>query len=783
MLTRIIFVYVLLVLSLQYVNSQKFVLNGYINDQKSGEAIIGANVFIKSLNSGTSTNKFGYFTLTFSKNEKIQLLISYIGYETKTFDIKLTGDTIINIGMLPSNKMLKEVTVVGERKLEEKAEIGKMNIPMSTLRTLPSITGEPDILKAFQLLPGVQMGSESNNGLFVRGGSPDQNLILLDDVTLYNVSHLGGFFSVFDPSMVKSVDLYKGGFPARYGGRISSVLDVRSKDGNLYEHKGEVGIGLISSKIFLEGPLKKGESSYAFSYRNCNFGIYSYLYNKTQGIDYKQGYYFNDINFKTNLKMSAHDRLFMSFYAGDDNVYYKEKDTELEKYNIKYSGESQLKWGNTAGSVRWLHVFDNGIFNNTTCSYTNYHYINHTLEDVEYLSDKTSFNQDLKISSGTNDLQLRNDAEIPLDKLKIRFGLVLSAHSYNPGTVLYTSNSVQENSDSTIRNKLLHAVDAYGYVEFDYKLTENLTTNTGFRTGIYRVLNTNFPVFEPRTVINWQFLPAFSIKGAYSKMSQTIHLLTNSNGGLPTDIWIPSTKTIKPQTSDQFSIGMAHTTKTNYEFIVEIYQKSVHNLIEYKQGVLLFTDTKNWDTKVETGGKGKIKGVELLVRKKTGLLTGWLGYTLSSNIRQFANLNNGKVFPYTYDQTHNISVVANYEISDKLTLSANWVYHTGNCLTLPSAKYQTYNNEFFNSEKYKTVEIYSERNGYRLPDYHRLDIGINRTKQMKKGVRNWSINIYNAYNRQNAYYVFYKNDDKGNIKLYQRSFFPIILNAGYSYVW
>jgi hypothetical protein len=399
------------------------------------------------------------------------------------------------------------------------------------------------------------------------------------------------------------------------------------------------------------------------------------------------------------------------------------------------------------------------------------------------LSDKTSFNQDLKISSGTNDLQLRNDAEIPLDKLKIRFGLVLSAHSYNPGTVLYTSNSVQENSDSTIRNKLLHAVDAYGYVEFDYKLTENLTTNTGFRTGIYRVLNTNFPVFEPRTVINWQFLPAFSIKGAYSKMSQTIHLLTNSNGGLPTDIWIPSTKTIKPQTSDQFSIGMAHTTKTNYEFIVEIYQKSVHNLIEYKQGVLLFTDTKNWDTKVETGGKGKIKGVELLVRKKTGLLTGWLGYTLSSNIRQFANLNNGKVFPYTYDQTHNISVVANYEISDKLTLSANWVYHTGNCLTLPSAKYQTYNNEFFNSEKYKTVEIYSERNGYRLPDYHRLDIGINRTKQMKKGVRNWSINIYNAYNRQNAYYVFYKNDDKGNIKLYQRSFFPIILNAGYSYVW
>ncbi len=785
-------IFLLFICYSQVLFSQKYSVSGYVLDKNTGEVIIGANIIEVNSEKGVSTNKYGFFTLK-SQNDlnQFQLQISHIGYKTQILELKLNKDTIINVEIQLADKVLNELTVIAEKKIEEKAEMGRINIPLSTIKTLPSITGEPDILKAYQLLPGIQMGSENNNGLYVRGGSADQNLFLLDDVPLYNVSHLAGFFSVFDPSMVKSVDLYKGGFPARYGGRISSVIDVRNKDGNLYKYKGEIGLGLISGKVFIEGPLKKGESSYAFSYRNCNFGIYSYLFNKFQGLKYTQGYYFNDINFKANIKLSEKNRLFLGFYRGEDNIYYKEKDTKIEQYNIKYSGKSEIKWGNTAGSLRWLHIFDNGIFNNTTLAFTNYNYTSFAESIVESINksttDKINIKDNLRLRSGTNDFQIKNDAEIPFDKLILRFGMFLGTHSYIPGIVTYINKTNEFKSDSTnsSNNQYIKALDGYGYAEFDYKISEKLTTNTGFRTGFYKVYSTYFPVFEPRFVLNYLFLPSFSVKASYSKMHQNIHLLTNSNGGLPSDIWVPSTNQIKPESSDQYAIGFAHTSAKDYEFSVELYKKKIENLIEYKQGVLIFSNFENWDTKVEKGGIGKIQGIEFLVRKKTGKLTGWIGYTLSSNTRKFENINNGKEFPYTYDQTHNVSIVGNYEISERLTLSANWVYHTGNCITLPSASYLIFDNVPYttNEGSYKTIEIYSERNGYRLPNYHRLDLALNHSKQLKKGIRNWSVNIYNVYNRQNAYYVFYKKDDDGNIKLYQRSFFPIILNIGYSYKW
>jgi len=784
---RYIFVFILFAFTLS-VYSQKSVLSGYVVDIKSGEAIIGANILELKTHIGTSTNKFGYFTLTLNKNEIHNLQFSFIGYDSKRISVKLNADTIMNIEINSTTAILNEVFVFADKKLEEKAEMGKVNIPMSTIRTLPSITGEPDILKAYQLMPGVQIGSENNNGLYVRGGTPDENLFLLDDVPLYNVSHLGGFFSVFDPSMVKSVDLYKGGFPARYGGRISSVVDIRTKDGNLYKSKGEIAFGLISGKIFLEGPIKKGESSYALSYRNCNFGIYSYLYNLSQGLKYNEGYYFYDLNFKTNMKLSQSDRLFMSFYTGEDNIYYKEKDTKVEIVNMKYSGQSELKWGNTAGSVRWLHVFNNGIFNNTTLSYTSYKYINHSQSSAEYLNDNSKISDDYQIQSGTNDFQIKNDAEIPFNNLNIRFGIAAGSHSYIPSLVTYSQTSSASSSDSTASGSSfrINAVDLYGYAEFDYKISDKLSTNAGFRTGFYLVNNTSFPVFEPRIVLNYLFLPSYSFKTSYSNMNQNIHLLTNSNGGLPTDIWVPSTKTIQPESSNQFSIGFAHTSKKDYELSVELYAKRINNLIEYKQGVLLYDGSQNWEQKVETGGVGDVKGIEFLVRKMKGRLTGWIGYTLSSNTRKFENLNNGNEFPYTYDQTHNLSVVGNFKITDNITLSATWVYHTGNSVTLPSANYKLYNYDYYNfnnANQYTNVELYSDKNSYRLPDYHRLDIGLNRSKQLKKGVRNWSINVYNAYNHQNAYYLFYKKNEDGSIRLYQRSFFPILLNIGYSYCW
>lgn len=341
--------------------SQNSVLSGYITDSKTGEAIIGANITGQTSKVGTTSNKFGYFTLNLKKDVLYHLQFSYMGYETKVIDIQISEDKFLMVAITFSERSLNELVVVAKKKLEERADMGKINIPVSTIRSLPSITGEADVMKAFQLMPGVQMGAENTNGLFVRGGSADQNLFLLDDVPLYSVNHLGGFFSVFDPSMLKSVDLYKGGFPARYGGRISSVMDIRTKDGNFYHKSGEFSLGVLSSKLFLEGPIKREKSSYALSVRYCNFGIYSWLLSRLQHEEGTSGYYFYDINFKTNFILSPQNRLFLNVYSGDDNIFYKETDVKVENSNYTYSDESNVKWGNTAGSVRWSHFADNGF--------------------------------------------------------------------------------------------------------------------------------------------------------------------------------------------------------------------------------------------------------------------------------------------------------------------------------------------------------------------------------------------------------------------------------------
>ncbi len=759
--------------------AQKAILSGYIVDKKSGEALIGATVYDSNTKTASTTNKFGFYTLLLNKNIQHSVQISYMGYDPDTTTVFLRSDTVLNIALDARTWSLSEV-VVKAKSLEESLEMGKVNIPLLTIKNLPSLMGEADILKAYQLMPGVQAGAEGNNGLFVRGGTPDQNLFLLDDVPLYNVSHLGGLFSVFDPSIVKSVDLYKGGFPARYGGRISSVVDVRNKEGNLNKRNGEIGLGILSSKFFLEGPISKGQSSYALSARYCNFGIYSYLLKKMQNLPFTSGYMFYDVNLKVNLKVSDSDRLFLSAYNGLDDIYVYEKDVKEDRSDIKYSGSSDLMWGSTAGSVRWLHVFKNGVFNNTTIAYSKYKYENLMESSTEFMSSNSVTNNYFRIHSGTDDLWIKNDAEIPLENMSIKMGTVSGVHSYIPSEVKFSKNGINSPSSDV----LINAQDVYGYAELEYKIGDKISSNTGCRAGVFHVNQTLFPVLEPRVVFNYLFIPSYSFKASYSSMHQNIHLLTNSNSGMPTDIWVPSTNLIKPESSNQYAVGFAHTTKDNYEMSVELYYKKLQNLIDYKEGVLLYGGSSNWESKVEVGGEGEVKGMEFLLSKKTGLITGWIGYTLSSNTRTFQQLNNGMTYPFTYDQRHNVSVVGNYKISKNITFSATWIYHTGNSITLPSAKYKVFENYGTNEQQfYADAQIYSDKNAYRMPDYHRLDIGINRSKQMKKGVRNWSLNLYNAYNRQNAYYLFYKKTADGELKLYQRSLFPILFNAGYSYVF
>ncbi|MBE9468356.1 MAG: TonB-dependent receptor plug domain-containing protein [Bacteroidetes bacterium] len=770
--------------------SQKLTLSGYIIDQNSGEYLIGATIYDTTKHIGHVTNKFGFYSIVLTKRETYTFQYSYVGYGSLYLTVRPQSDTAVNIYLIAGIN-LKEVQITAnKKKLENLCEISKLEIPLEQIKILPSITGEPDILKVYQLMPGIQSGSEGNNGLYVRGGTPDQNLFLLDDVPLYNVSHMGGLYSVFDPSMVKSVELYKGGFPARYGGRISSVVDVRNKDGNMYNYKGELGLSLLLSKLFIEGPIIKDKASFAFSIRRSNLDLYSSFYNWFVSNPYNSGYTFYDINLKSNYILSKNDRLFVNFYQGKDKFFYKEKENKDPVESYIYNAESELKWGNSSASLRWYHVFGGKIFNNFTLAYTKYQYKSINFSERSDETDNSVLKDEYLINSAVQDVIIKTDFEIPFVRNSLRIGGKYSKHYYIPSSVSYSQNNNFNDSDTVLNNPEqktdLYADDisVYGEYHFDFN---KMSGNIGLRAGYYLVNDKKFQSVEPRIIINYLLFSSFSVKASYCSMQQNIHLLTNSNTGLPTDLWIPSTNKIIPESSEQITLGFAHTTKKNYEISIEGYFKKLNNLIEYKEGILVFNGSLNWDEKVETGGVGKVQGIELLIQKKEGIITGWIGYTLSKNQRTFDNLNNGRDFSFKYDQRHNISVVCNWKINDRITLSGTWLYHSGNSVTLPSGKYQLANVNY--SDSYignrtvlDDVHIYSEKNGYRMPAYHRLDLGLNYVKLKRKGSSKWTIGVYNLYNRQNAYFLFFKTSN-GETKLYQKSLFPVLINLGYTIIF
>lgn len=771
------------------ITAQQVTISGYVADEATGEYLIGAYVYDTVSLKGSITNKYGYYSINTEKGNTRAIKYSFIGYSSMSLIKIFRSDTIINIKLKSVITNLSEVKVVSSKResLEQRTEISKLEIPLHQVRSLPTLTGEVDIIKAFQFMPGVQSGSEGNNGLYVRGGTPDQNLFLLDDVPIYNASHLGGLFSVFDPSMVKSIELYKGGFPARYGGRVSSVVDVRNKDGNLYAHHGELGFSILLSRLFLEGPIKKDKASYAISLRRSNLDIYSLIAGQVTRNPERYGYTFYDLNLKINYIISPKDRLFLGIYYGRDNFFYslKEKVSSFQKYN--YLSKYNTTWGNRSGSLRWYHAFNGKLFNNLTVAYTNYHYKNYNFSQQKVETENSLLSDEYQYLSNVQDLILKTDLEIPLDKDKLRAGIMYIRHFFNPGSVSYSQrihlNQIDAVTNSPEPALNLSSDETNAYVEYSWHLTKKLSGNFGINSNYYFDIKKEFVSVEPRILINYLIQQSIALKASYCLMQQNLHLLTNSNTGLPSDIWLPSTYRIKPEKSSQLSIGLAHTTKKGYEISFESYIKKLSNLIDYKEGVLIYESSLAWDEKIETGGAGLVRGVEFLIQKKEGQINGWIGYTLSKNDRKFKNINNGEYFPFLYDQRHDFSIVMNYEMSKKLSFSGTWIYHTGHAITLPTGKYQLIDMNSYNpGDQYATkdVHIYSEKNGYRLPSYHRLDFGINYNKTSKRGIKKWTIGIYNAYNRQNAYYLFFKKIN-GKTNLYQQSLFPLIANIGYSY--
>ncbi|CAG0957264.1 Ferrienterobactin receptor [Flavobacteriales bacterium] len=763
--------------------SQQVTISGYIEDEQTGEKLIGASIFELKSKKGTTSNTYGFYSITLP-SDSLMLQFSYVGYTSIVQKIESGKNVKLNIRLKPSIE-LKEFEVTDNAvKIEQNTQMSTIELQMDMVKSLPVLLGEKDILKTIQLLPGVQSGSEGSSGIYVRGGGPDQNLILLDGVPVYNASHLFGFFSIFNTDAINSVELIKGGFPSRYGGRLSSVIDIRMKEGNMKEIKGEGSVGLISSKFTLEGPIKKDKTSFIVSGRRTYIDLLAKpLINKYAGDNGSGGYFFYDFNTKLNHKFSDKSRLYISNYLGDDKFYAKTK-YEHSDNNVKYESKSSsdLKWGNIISALRWNYQFNDKLFSNTTLTYSRYRFNVGFSEETTRTENNTKTKDGFSYDyfSGIYDWGGKIDFYyIPHVDHYMRFGAGETYHTFTPGVNQIKMNDTQFNLDTTFGSQKKFAHEFFAYLEDDFVVTPLLKVNVGVHTSGFMVSQKTYTSLQPRVSLRYLLSEHSSVKASYSKMTQFIHLLSNSSIGLPTDLWLPVTDTIKPLYSNQFAMGYAHTFKSKYSFSVEAYYKNMQNIIEYKEGASFLGTDKDWQQKVEMG-KGWAYGIETFIEKKTGKTTGWVGYTLSWSNRQFENLNFGKIFPYRYDRRHDVGIAVTHWFNEKVDVGIVWVYGTGNAVTLGMEKYQYAQTEY-GYTSFQEIEHITERNNYRIPAYHRLDMGVNMHKKKKLWERTWSIGVYNIYNRKNPFYIYFSYNNHNERVLKQISLFPLIPSFTYSF--
>jgi outer membrane receptor for ferrienterochelin and colicin len=757
--------------------AQKFTINGYVTDKTSGERLSGASVFIYEKNTGTTSNAYGFYSITLpAQTDSLEVQFSFAGYDIYKVKLLLNDNIKLDI-RLDHQKQLENVTVRASRRnsIQNTTQMSSIGLSSETIKALPAFLGEADVLKAIQLLPGVQAGSEGSSGIYVRGGGPDQNLILLDGVPVYNASHLFGFFSVFNADAINGVDVIKGGFPARYGGRLSSVIDIRMKEGNNNEFHGEGGIGIIATRFTLEGPIKKNRSSFMISARRTYADIFLRPIIKAQSDGNSTGgYYFYDLNAKANLYITEKDHLYVSGYFGNDKFSAKDKYDDAGGKSVY---EAALKWGNATAMMRWNHEFNRKLFGNLTVNYSRYQFdISDKEEDYDPVNGTETFLE--KYFSGIRDWSAKMDFDwLPSPNHFVKWGLAQTWHSYRPGALQSKANTPTYNEDTVLSGKFINTTELDSYIEDDIRLSKNLKVNAGVHFTVFNVEDKSYFSLQPRLAARYLLTKDMSIKASYAQMNQFIHLLTNSGIGLPTDLWVPATKIVPPQQSHQYAVGWAYNIKDNYEVSVEGYYKKMNNIIEYAEGASFVSTTGDWQTRV-VSGEGKSYGAEFFLQKKKGRTTGMIGYTLSWTNRHFDELNNGNWFPYKYDRRHDIKLAVVHNISSRIQLSADWVYGTGVAITLPVAVYSDSNGQ--------EVEIYNSRNDFRMPAYHRMDVGIKFIKKRKKWERSWNINIYNVYNRLNTFFIYRGSNYDFNTGVetpvfYKVTLFPIIPSLSYQF--
>lgn len=767
---------------------QSYTISGYLEDEASGEKLIAANVYDSFSGAGAVTNTYGFFSLTLPA-DSVALSFSYIGYQSQEERFVLSANRTLNVSLSPFVELATvEVTAERSERIEQRTQMSRMEVPVDQIKRIPALLGEVDVLKALQLLPGVQSGGEGQNGLYVRGGSPDQNLVLLDGVPVYNVSHLLGIFSVFNADAIKNVTLTKGGFPARYGGRLSSVLEINMKEGNLQEWHGEGSIGLISSKLTLQGPIQKGKTSFLISGRRTYADLIFRPIIKAntppdETIDV--GLYFYDLNAKIQHKINDKHRIFLSAYTGAD-VFTNRYADEFGAFS------GGIDWGNLISAARWNWQISPKLFANTTLTYSKYE-IDISAGSENFVEDGPDEKFSALYISGIEDIGGKIDFDfIPNPNHYVRFGGGWTNHTYRPGALNFELTDGEDfNLDTLIGSQNSYSNELFLYAEDDFTLGP-LKINAGIHASAFAVENEFYTSVQPRLGLRYLLNNDLAIKAGFSTMTQYINLLTSEALSLPSDLWVPSTAQIKPQQSWQVALGVAKTINEDYELSVEGYYKEMQNVISFKEGAsFLFGLENDWQSKV-TQGDGEAYGLEFFFQKKRGRTTGWIGYTLSWNYRQFDEINSGRRFPFRYDRRHDISVVVNHDFSEKIGLSAAWVYGTGNAITLNTITYPTevYGGGFGGSPFFNEIETGGEKNAFRMSDFHRLDLSVEFRKQKPKWERKWVIGVYNAYYHRNPYYVIadteFVRDGQGRIIDEKRVFkeisiLPIIPSVSYQF--
>ncbi len=771
--------FLLLCLPFYSIAQKQVTLSGHIKSAETGESLQSATVYIKGADQGAQTNNYGFFSISVPQGS-YTVVFSYIGYATIEKNIDLKENRTVNIE-LQSSTTLKTVEITAKRKDEnvKNAEMGTITLSIERIKSLPVLFGEVDVLKTLQLLPGVQSAGEGSSGFYVRGGGPDQNLVLLDDATIYNSGHLFGFFSIFNSDAIKDVTLIKGGAPANYGGRLSSVVDISMKEGNMKEFHAEGGIGLIASRLTLEGPIKKDKSSFILSARRTYIDA---LVRPFAPKLKNTGYYFYDLNLKANYILSDKDRVYLSGYMGVDKFFFQ---------NERGTFKADIPWGNNTASVRWNHQLNSQIFCNTTLVYNDYNFSSN-------LSQNTF---GIKIASGIKDYNAKTDFDYYTSyNNHIKAGVAYTYHTFIPNQVSGQIDTVKINPNNAF---IKHAHDAGAYILDDFDPLKWLKINIGIRyswfgqVGPYTAYNYNenqvvtdsthygngklvksYGGWEPRFNMRFQLNESSSLKTSVSKTYQYVHMVTNNGTTLPTDVWVPSTYLVKPEMAWQYSAGYFKNLLDNkLETSVEVYYKEMKNQVQYKEGYI--PNTLSDPELSYVFGSGTAYGAEFFVNKTQGKFTGWIGYTLSWTWQNFPLLNNGDPFPAKYDRRHDLSVVASYKMSDKWTFSSVFVYGSGNAITLPTAYYFIDGN---------IQEYFSKVNAYRLPAYHRLDVSAVYTPQHSKPRKwqgSWAFSIYNVYDRQNPYFLYVDNTGtvtKGiKITVYEVYILPIVPSITYNF--